>query len=180
MLPINVSTPLSFHYNTSHWPFPLPSFKCAENASTSVIFYCISLFPSSSSSIAAAAAAAAVLVSLSIFLPPPLSLSLSLIFSASISLPLTPPVFLTIFFCHPSLPLFSSLSLTERLQAPALQTVCWRKAYFQPAPTIPHLPLPPPPPLCRQTVPHLAPRIIIGGSILCPSTAETASLKQHL
>lgn len=176
MLPINVSTPLSFHYNTSHSPFPLPSFKCAENASTSVIFYCISLFPSSSS----AAAAAAVLVSLYIFLPPPLSLLLSLIFSASISLPLTPPVFLTIFFCHPSLSLFFSLSLTERLQAPALQTVCWRKACFQPAPTIPHLPLPPPPLLCRQTVPHLALRIIIGGSILCPSTAETASLKQHL
>lgn len=68
--------------------------------------------------------AAAVLVSLCLHLyPPPLSLSLTLIFLVSFFLPLTPPVFLTIFFFHPSLPHFL-LSLTERLQAPAVQTVC--------------------------------------------------------
>lgn len=71
-------------------------------------------------------------------------------------------------------------SLTERLQAPAVQTVCWRKAYSQSAPSIPQHPLPPPPPPHIQTALPVALTIIIGGSPFFPTIAEAASLGQLL
>lgn len=117
MLPINVSTPLSFHY-TSHWPFPLHRLQtkiCWKRLHFSYflfhIFFLLLIF-------IYCCCCCCIGLSLSTSLPPPLSLSLNLIFSVLFSLPLTPPVFLTIFFFHPSLPLFLSHSKTSGTGSP--------------------------------------------------------------